>query len=42
MNRRVALALHQEREERYYASAVKEQRFGPRLIIFPGKAHDRA
>jgi hypothetical protein len=35
--RQVALALHQEREERYYASAVKEEPTkGPRLIRFPG------
>jgi integrase len=42
IDRRVALALHQEREERYYASAVKEQGFGPRLVRFPGKGCDRA
>jgi hypothetical protein len=31
--RQVALALHQEREERYYHSAAKEQS-GPRLVMF--------
>jgi integrase len=36
--RQVALALHQEREERYYA---KEQS-GPRLVRFPGKGNDLA
>jgi hypothetical protein len=39
--RQVALALHREREERYYASAVKEQS-GPRLVLFPGTGHQRA
>ena len=39
--RQVALALHQEREERYYASATK-QSMGPRLVVFPGKGHERA
>jgi hypothetical protein len=35
--RQVALALHQEREERYYASAAKEEPpKGGRLIRFPG------
>jgi hypothetical protein len=39
--RQVALILHQEREERHYASAVKEQSSGPRLVVFPrkGKSH---
>ena len=39
--RQVALALHQEREERYYVSATK-QSIGPRLVVFPGKGHERA
>jgi hypothetical protein len=40
--RQVALALQQGREDRYYASAVKKQTRGPRLVMFPGKGHDRA
>jgi hypothetical protein len=37
IDRQVALALHQEREERYYASTVKEEPTkGALLIRFPG------
>jgi hypothetical protein len=39
--RQVALALHREREERYYASAPKE-RSGPKLVMFPGKGNSDA
>jgi hypothetical protein len=39
--RQVALALHQEREERNYVSAVKEQS-GPRLITFSTQGKSRA
>ncbi len=39
--RQVALALHQEREERYYASQTK-QSIGPRLVVFPRKGHELA
>jgi integrase len=42
IDRRVDLALQQEREERYYVSAVKAQNVGPRLVMFPGKGHERA
>jgi hypothetical protein len=39
--RQVALAPHQERKERYYASAAREQS-GPRLAMFPGKGNSDA
>jgi integrase len=41
--RQVALAVHKEREERYYASTLDNQpRPGPRLVTFPGKGNELA
>ncbi len=37
VERQLALALHKEREERHFASAVTKQSCGPRLVMFPGK-----
>jgi integrase len=41
IERQVALALHQERQEHNYVSAVKEQS-GPRLITFSAQGKSRA
>ena len=39
--RQVAIALQQEREQRYYPSPVKELA-GPRLVTFPAKGNSHA